>query len=515
MSKKRKYPRSSGVLLPVTALHGPFGIGVLGAEAMEFIDFLSEAGFHIWQILPVEHTSVCFSPYKGISAFAGEPMLIDPRMLLDMRLITRRELSSRAEELDVDKIDYEIIRERQWILLRLAFSRLVDKPYSKFNPFWLDSYALYMALMRKHGDDPWYEWPDKSERSRDAKSLLAAREELAEEIEFNKFVQWLFHIQWKKIKDYAAERGVSIFGDLPIYVSEDSVEVWNNRKLFDADADGNFRATGGAPPDYFSPDGQHWGNPIYNWPLMEKDNFKWWVARIKAAVDRYDIIRLDHFRGFEGYWSIPAGSETARDGKWKKGPGLPLFTTIKDKLGKLPVIAEDLGEIDDDVEALLKETGFRGMRVLQFGFFGEDLHLPHSYSEDCIAYTGTHDNTTLLAWIFEMSQEERERVLIYTGYDGDWTSGGPNCGIVKALVRSVFMSAASIAIVPIQDMLGYGMDTRTNTPGTPEGNWRFRIRDGVLGLIDSKFYADLNKACYRDNPAVDVAKPRKNLRASR
>ena len=507
MSKKRKYPRSSGVLLPITALHGPFGIGVLGAEAMEFIDFLSGAGFHIWQILPAEHTSACFSPYKCVSAFAGEPMLIDPRMLLEMRLITKRELTDRANEPETGQIDYEIIREKQWIILRLAFSRLIGKPYADFKPSWLDSYALFMALKRRYGDDPWYEWPDKGERSHGVKSLRAAKEELAEEIEFNKFVQWLFDIQWRKIKDYAAKRGVSIFGDLPIYVSEDSVEVWNRRRLFDADADGNFRATGGAPPDYFTPDGQHWGNPIYNWPLMEKDNFKWWAARIKAAVERYDIIRLDHFRGFEGYWSIPAGAETAREGKWEKGPGLPLFKAIEEKLGKLPVIAEDLGEIDEDVEALLKETGFRGMRVLQFGFSEDDLHMPHSYTEDCIAYTGTHDNTTLFAWIFDMDPEDRERVLFYTGFGGDWTSGGPNCEINKSLIRSVFTSAASIAIVPIQDMLGYGMDTRTNTPGTPEGNWRFRIRDGALGLIDSGFYAELNKACYRDNPAAEVDDP--------
>jgi len=499
MRQKRKYPRSSGVLLPITALHGPFGIGVLGAEAMEFIDFLSAAGFHAWQILPVEHTSICFSPYKGISAFAGEPMLIDPRMLLEMRLVTKRELTQRGKGLDIDQIDYEIVREKQWIILRIAFSRLKGKPYANFKPFWLNSYALYMALKHRYGDEPWHDWPDEGARSHDSDALRAARVELAEEIDFHKFVQWLFDIQWRKLKEYASKNGVSIFGDLPIYVSEDSVEVWSRRKFFNADAQGNFLAVGGAPPDYFTPDGQLWGNPIYNWKLMAKGNYKWWIDRIREAVYRYDIIRLDHFRGFESYWSIPAGAETAREGKWVKGPGLPLFKAIEETLGKLPVIAEDLGEIDEDVEKLLSESGFRGMRVLQFGFLGDNLHLPHNYTEDCIAYTGTHDNTTLLAWMFELTPEDRKNALFYTGFDGDWTVGGPNCAINKAWIRAVFMSAASITIVPIQDLLGYGMDTRTNTPGTPEGNWRFRIRDKVLKQIDAEFYADLNKASGRDN----------------
>ena len=501
MKPVRKYPRSSGVLLPITALHGPFGIGVLGAEAMEFIDFLSGAGFHIWQILPVEHTSMCFSPYKGISAFAGEPMLIDPRMLREMRLITKRELSDRTKGVDANQVDYEIVHEKQWIVLRLAFSRLTGKPYSDFQPFWLDSYALYMALKRRYGDEPWYDWPDDGLRSHGAKALRAAKEELAEEIEFHKFVQWLFLLQWTKLKEYAAKRGISIFGDMPIYVSEDSVEVWSRRRLFNADAKGNFLAVGGAPPDYFTPDGQLWGNPIYNWKLMQKENYKWWVDRIREAVNRYDIIRFDHFRGFESYWRIPARAETAREGKWVKGPGLPLFRTVESELGELPVIAEDLGEIDEDVVGLLRETGFRGMRVLQFGFLGDEYHLPHNYTEDYIAYTGTHDNTTLLAWMYEASDEDREQALFYIGFDGDWTVGGPNCAINKAWIRSLFFSAASAAIIPIQDMLGYGMDTRTNTPGTPEGNWRFRIREGALGQIDSEFYALLNKVSERDNPA--------------
>ena len=501
MKPKYKYPRSSGVLLSVTMLSGPFGIGVLGEEAFEFIDFLSRAGFHAWQVLPVEQTSESFSPYKCVSAYAGEPMLIDPRMLLEMKLITDEELAERSRGMNADFVDYEIVLEKQMALLRAAFSRLPNKnkPYSGYDPFWLDDYALYMALKGRFGNDPWYEWPDKALRSHNAQAVKKAREELSEEIEFNKFVQWLFDKQWHRLKDYATERGVSIIGDMPIYVSEDSVEVWGRRKLFDADTEGNFLEVGGAPPDYFNPDGQNWGNPVYNWKLMQKEGYKWWVKRLKTTIERYDLLRLDHFRGFESYWSIPSDAESAREGKWVKGPGLPLFEALKEALGDLPVIAEDLGDIDEAVVNLLKDTGFRGMRVLQFGFMGDELHLPHNYTEYCVVYTGTHDNTPLLAWIFELAPEDRERALFYIGFDGDWTVGGPNCAINTAWIRTLFASPASLVVIPAQDLLGYGADTRTNIPGTPTGNWRFRLQKGAIDDIDAGYYAVLNKFTCRDN----------------
>ncbi|MCL2152472.1 MAG: 4-alpha-glucanotransferase [Oscillospiraceae bacterium] len=502
MCLRHNFPRSSGVLLPVSMLHSPFGIGVIGAEAVEFIDFLSASGFHAWQILPLEHTGISFSPYKCVSAFAGEPMLIDPRMLLEMGLATPDDLTERAEGVSVDYVDYNVVRAKQLTLLRVAFSRLNDKPYSRFKPFWLDNYALYMAIKHRFGDIPWYDWPDEELRSHSLPAIRRAKEELSDEIAFNKFVQWLFHEQWARLKEYATRRGVSIIGDMPIYVAEDSAEVWSRRNLFDMDADGSFLAIGGVPPDYFNPDGQLWGNPVYNWSRMRKDGYKWWVSRVKAALERYDIIRLDHFRGFESYWRVPADADSAKEGKWTKGPGMSLFKALEEELGHLPLIAEDLGDITDDVKTLLKDSGFRGMRVMQFGFLGDESHLPHNFNKYSIAYTGTHDNTTMLAWMFELTPEVREQALSYLGFEGDWSVGGPNCAINKAWIRLLFTSTASLAIVPIQDMLGYGSDARTNIPGKPDGNWRFRIRGEALREIDAGFYAALNKTYRRDNSAA-------------
>ena len=488
-------------MLPVTMLHGPFGIGVLGAEAMEFIDFLSEAGFHAWQILPIENMGMSFSPYKCVSAFAGEPILIDPRMLLDMGLITPEELEERAAGLSVDYVDYMVVLEKQWNLLKTAFYRLKDKPYADFNPYWLENYAIYLSLKHRFGDTPWYEWPDDELRLHNKQAVKKAQEELADDLDFHRFNQWLFNKQWSKLKEYATGKGISILGDIPFYVAEDSAEVWSERELFDMDAEGNLLSVGGAPPDYFSPDGQHWGNPIYNWELMKLSDYKWWVLRIKAAIERYDFVRIDHFRGFSSYWRIPAGAKSAREGEWVDGPGIELFEAVEASFEgeELPLIAEDLGDTHGNVDELLAESGFRGMRVLQFGFLGDDKHLPHNYKEHSIAYTGTHDNTTMLAWTYELAAEDRKRALMYVGFEGDWTAGGPNCEVNRVWIRTLFTSGASLAIVPIQDLLGYGADTRTNTPGTPDGNWRFRVRAEALKEIDAGYYAALIKVTCRDN----------------
>ena len=502
MKVNHEYPRSSGVLLPVTMLHGPFGVGVLGAEAEEFIDFLSEAGFHAWQVLPVEHTGEGFAPYNCVSAFAGEPMLIDPRMLLDMGLVTQEEIDEREAGMNPDSVEYELVSEKQLSLLRAAYSRLSGKPYSKFNPFWLENYTLFMAIKHHFEDTPWYEWPDEGLRSHDAAAMKKASKDFEDEISFYRFVQWIFNEQWKKIKAYAAKHDVSIIGDMPFYVSKDSAEVWSRRELFDCDIDGNVPAVSGAPPDYFTPKGQHWGNPIYNWKLMKENGYVWWTNRIKAAIERYDIVRIDHFRGFESYWRIPAEAPDASFGAWAKGPGKALFKALENALGKLPVIAEDLGDIGDSVEKLLKATKIRGMRVVQFGFLGDERHLMHNFPEDSIAYTGTHDNTTILAWLFELRPEDREKALFYLGFNGDWTVGGPNCAINQAWIRALFMTVSSIVVVPIQDLLGYGADTRTNTPGTIEGNWRFRAKKEALMEIDTAFYKDLNATFGRDNSPV-------------
>lgn len=512
MSLIRKYPRSSGVLMPITSLHGPFGIGVLGTEAMEFVDFLRDAGFHAWQILPVEHTGMCNSPYKCISAFAGEPMLIDPRMLLEMGFISEEEFFERRDGVSDVFVEYPTVRTKQWDVLRKAFSRAKDMPsaveaYNEFNPFWLDQYALYMALYLKNDYHPWFQWVEDELRSHDKAALEAFAKENAEELQFHRFVQWLFDMQWQKLKEYANSQGISIIGDAPIYVAESSVEVWCRRELFEADADGRFAAIGGVPPDYFTPEGQCWGNPIYNWKMLEKENYKWWTRRLKATLERYDMVRLDHFRAFDSYWRIPGTSDTAKDGKWVKGPGMSFFKAVYKELGdlSLSVIAEDLGIIDSNVIELVKQTGLRGMRVLQFGFLGDDMHQPHNFPEESIAYTGTHDNTTLLAWLFALDPEDRKRALFYIGFDGDWYIGGPNCEVVKAWMRALFMTSSSLAIVPIQDLLGYGSDTRINTPGTATDNWRFRIRAGVLSDIDAEFYRQLHKAYQREDGVMEFA----------
>ncbi|MCL2425771.1 MAG: 4-alpha-glucanotransferase [Oscillospiraceae bacterium] len=509
MTIKRKFPRSSGVLMPLTTLYGPFGIGVMGKEAREFIDFLSDSGFHGWQILPIEHAGMCNSPYRCISTYAGEPMLIDPRMLLDMGLITESELSARTQGMNEAAVDYEVVREKQWEILRLAFSRISDKPYRNFNPFWLDEYALFISARHYFNNEAWFNWSHEGLRSHDLDALNEYRQKLSNDIEFHQFVQWLFDLQWNELRSYATKKGIAVIGDTPIYVSDDSVEVWSRRDLFNGDAEGNFDAIGGVPPDYFSPDGQRWGNPIYNWDLLKKENYKWWIDRLKGSLDRYDVVRLDHFRGFEQYWDIPGDAPTAKTGKWEDGPGIALFNVLEEALGdlSLSIIAEDLGIIDDRVEQLVKDSGFRGMRVLQFGFLGDDTNMPHNYAEETTAYTGTHDNTTLLAWFYELSEEDRKEALFYTGFDGDWTIGGANSPIIKQWIRTLFMTSSSLTVVPIQDMLGYGADTRTNIPGTSSGNWRFRIRKGVLEEIDKDFYIELHRTFQREDP-VKSFKPK-------
>jgi 4-alpha-glucanotransferase len=425
-------------------------------------------------------------------------------MLVDMDLISSDELFNRIEGVDWSKVDYELVRTKQRALLKTAFYRLDGKrPYSEFEPFWLEDYALYMAISQKYNDHPWFMWPDRSLRARDAGALKIVKEELREDIEYYKFIQWLFDKQWKEMKKYAKERNVTIVGDMPIYVSWDSVEVWSRRDLFNMDADGKYPTVSGVPPDYFSEDGQRWGDPVYNWKLIKKENYKWWIDRVKHSIERYDMVRIDHFRGFANYWEIPYESKTAKKGKWVKGPGIEIFEEMEKALGPLPVIAEDLGIIDEEVFELMKKTGYPGMRVMQFGFEDSDYHCPHSFTDQHIAYTGTHDNTTMLAWLFDLEPEVRERVLLYFGFEGDWYEGGPNSPISKAWARTLFTSGAKLAVIPIQDLLGYGADTRTNTPGTlGSGNWSIRIRGEALHQINVGYYKALIKATYRDNPLI-------------
>jgi len=482
-------------------LPGPFGLGVMGTEAYAYIDILHRSGFSAWQMLPVEHLGVCFSPYASVSAFAGEPMLIDPRGLLDMGLITQDELSARMHEMQADFIDYPRAHGAQWKILRTAFSRLNgSRPYAEFCPFWLDDFALYMALREHYGNMSWDQWPDKKLKRHDPDSIAAATLQFSAEMDFFRFVQWLFDLQWRKLKSYAKACGVALIGDMPIYISADSADVWSRRDLFKANADGTLPKVSGAPPDYFNPNGQRWGNPVYNWSALRREDYAWWTSRMQAAMERFDLIRLDHFRGFDRYWAIPADCPDGRGGIWVRGPGIALFHAMEQKLGKLPIIAEDLGTIDEGVATLLKKSGFPGMRVLQFGFDGDGGHLPHQYTENTVAYTGTHDNTTLLAWMFELDEATRERALFYLGFDNDWTIGGARSPINRAWIRTLYQSRAPLVVIPIQDILGYGADTRTNTPGTIGENWKFRIRAEALAEIDCAYYHALGRV-YGRNPS--------------
>jgi 4-alpha-glucanotransferase len=381
------------------------------------------------------------------------------------------------------------------ILLRAAFSRLserVREDVVRYNPFWLEDYALFMAIKEQYDLSPWYDWPDEALKRCAPQALERARREHRSMIMFYRFVQWAFEAQWKEFKAYANGKGVKLVGDIPFYVSEDSAEVWSRREMFATGDDGEFLAVAGAPPDYFNPDGQLWGNPLYDWEYMDKEGYTWWTGRVQSALEHNDFVRLDHFRGFESFWSIPAGSKSAKAGAWVKGPGIKPFQAMKKALGEIAVIAEDLGFIGPEVEALLADTGFPGMGVLQFAFLGDDRHLPHRYGENHVAYTGTHDNTTLLAWMYEMQPEDRAKALFYCGYEGDWGRGGPNCGICRAWIRVLYMSKAYMVVVPIQDLLGYGADTRTNVPGSPEGNWRFRVTQESLDQIDVGYYKRLS-----------------------
>jgi 4-alpha-glucanotransferase len=497
--------RAAGVLMPITMLPGPCGIGVLGREARAFIDFLREGGFSLWQFLPTEHTGASFSPYKCLSAFAGEPMLLDPRYLAEKGWVTGAELALRFADLDIYAIDYEKVQAKQDALLRKAFGRLSPAELAAvqdYNPFWLEEYALFMALKERFGFLPWYEWPDRTLACRQEAALAQARKELAGAMAFYRFVQWLFDRQWQELKAYAAQAGIALMGDLPFYVSEDSADVWSQREMFALDDEGRFLAVAGAPPDYFNPEGQRWGNPLYDWTYMRRNGYNWWIQRMAHALARCDLMRIDHFRGFESYWRIPAEEDTAKGGKWVKGPGLAPFQVMARALGPLPVVAENLGDIGPEVERLLARSGFLGMGVLQFGFLGDTRHLPHRYGKLTAAYTGTHDNTTLLAWMMELHQAQREEALFYCGFTGDWGQGGPNCGLCQAWLRLLYMSQAALVVAPIQDLLGYGRDTRINIPGTATGNWRVRVTAEALGEIDLGYYRALAQAFDRGGSLV-------------
>lgn len=479
-----RFPRSSGILLHPTSLPGPWGIGDLGPAAYSFVDFLHAAGQSLWQILPLGPTGYGDSPYQCFSAFAGNPLLISLDALIQKGLLGYDEVVSAAAErhLSLDTVHYGEVMEFKLPLLWRAYERMqegaipeVGEAFQTFkhdHAAWLDDYALFMALKDAHGGQPWNSW-EPALRQRDPDALAQARQAHARAIDWQQFLQFLFFRHWARLKAYANEHGIKIIGDAPIFVAFDSADVWAHQQRFFLDAHGNPSVVAGVPPDYFSPTGQRWGNPLYRWSTMASDGYAWWVARLRASFSQVDILRLDHFRGFAAYWEVPATEETAMNGRWVKGPGADLFAHLERALGHLPIIAEDLGLITPDVHALRDQFDFPGMKVLQFAFGEpENPYLPHYHVPNCVVYTGTHDNNTSVGWFQDLSEPEREQVRAYLGRDG--------ADIAWDLIRLALMSVADLAIVPFQDVLRLGADARMNTPGHLGQNWAWRFRSEAL-----------------------------------
>lgn len=477
------FPRSSGILLHPTSLPGRFGIGDLGPEAYCFVDFLVETYQQLWQVLPLGPTGYGDSPYQCFSAFAGNPLLVSPEILIEDGLLPPSAVNS-VPSFPEDNVDYGSVIEFKKSLLRKAFenfeaqaSQVQEEEFNVFcqqNGFWLDDFALFMSLKDAHNGAAWTTWaPDIASRQPEAMSQWT--QTLAEYIRAHKYFQWLFFSQWWALRKYANERGIRIIGDVPIFVAHDSADVWAHPELFYLDEQGKPTVVAGVPPDYFSATGQLWGNPLYRWDVMAQDGYTWWIERVRATLSMVDIIRLDHFRGFEAYWEVPGTEDTAVHGRWVKGPGAALFEAIQSALGQLPIIAEDLGVITPPVVALRERFGFPGMKILQFAFATgvAKMDKPYLYPRNCVVYTGTHDNDTAIGWFTGSSTpEERENALKYLGTDGHefhWD-----------LIRLALSSVADVAIIPLQDVLGLGTEARMNYPSRASGNWRWRFRRQML-----------------------------------
>ncbi|HWR65037.1 MAG TPA: 4-alpha-glucanotransferase [Bellilinea sp.] len=477
-----KFERASGIILHPTSLPGPDGIGDLGPEAYRWINFLTDTGCRLWEILPLGPTGYGDSPYQCFSAFAGNPFLVSPALLLEQGLLTRGDLSDRPD-FPIDQVDYgEAI---QWKL------KVLDRAYIRFNQtlhpglwveyglfktaqsFWLKDFALFMAIKESYGGVSWENWPQPL-RKRNPKALETFMRNEAQALERHMFRQFLFYHQWGELKKYANSRDIKIIGDIPIFVAYDSADAWSHPELFYLDDDGRPTVVAGVPPDYFSPTGQLWGNPLYNWTAHQDSEYNWWVERFKSTLQFVDIARLDHFRGFAGYWEIPYGLPTAEIGRWVRGPGRDFFEVVRARLGELPIIAEDLGVITPDVVALREEFNLPGMKVFQFAFSSDssDPFLPHNYHQQCVAFTGTHDNDTALGWYQTAPEEERDFIRRYLAR--------PGVDIAWDMIRAVWSSVAVFALAPLQDVLSLGPEARMNLPGRAYGNWGWRMHPNAL-----------------------------------
>lgn len=486
--------RGAGILMHIASLPGEYGIGTLGKEAFKFAEFLETSGLKYWQILPLGHTSYGDSPYQCFSAFAGNPYFIDYDILREEGILREEDYKNENYGNNPEKIDYGAIFESKNKVLKRAYENFkkgnlkelaqkVEK-FKEENSFWLEDYALYMALKNHFNLVSWEKWPDDIKK-REPEAIQKYKESLKDEIEFWSFVQYLFFEQWNALKDYTNSLGIEIIGDIPIYVAEDSVDAWSAPENFKMDLkEMKPLFVAGCPPDMFSETGQLWGNPIYDWDAMKKNNYKWWISRIKESLKLYDIVRIDHFRGFESYWQIPYGELTAVNGKWVKGPGMSLFNAIKEELGEINVIAEDLGFLTDEVKEFLAETGYPGMKILEFAFGGGDSeYLPHNYIKNCIAYTGTHDNDTFLGWFEKTgSKKEVRNAIRYLGLNEE---EGYNWGFI----RGIWSSVADTAIAPMQDFLNLGHEARVNLPSTLGINWQWRAKkEDINENLANKIY---------------------------
>ena len=479
--------RTCGILFPVSSLPSRYGIGSFSQEAFRFIDFLHDAGQGCWQILPVGPTGYGDSPYQPVSAFAGNPYYISLEKLTEDGYLLQQECEERNWGTDLERVDYGALYENREAVLRIAFRRFSEKlekdeelragwdAFRKKEKDWLDDYALYMTIKALEGGKAWTDWQEDL-RIRDRKTLDDIRRREAEQISFFCFLQYMFAVQWDELRSYAAEKQVRIIGDIPFYAAMDSADAWSRPEVFCMDEDHRPVSVAGCPPDAFSPTGQLWGNPVYDWAALKKTGYDWWIRRMERSLELYDVLRIDHFHGFEQYYAIPAGDETAEHGTLHKGPGMAFFRELKKRLGDVPVIAEDLGTVTEENKKLLEETGFPGMKVLQYAFTSWDsIYLSHRHEKNCVVYTGTHDNTTARDWVEALSDGERDYVRRYINSEN--TDYGR---FVWDFIREAYRSVADLCIIPLQDYLVKGKEARINEPGTAQDNWQWRLLPGFL-----------------------------------
>ena len=484
--------RSCGILLPVFALPSPYGIGTLGQAAYDFVDFLRQAGQSWWQMLPLGPTGYGDSPYQSFSSYAGNPYFIDPDLLRRDGLLTAQEIASLAWGSDPARVDYAALYENRFVLLQKAAERgwARDRTevqlFARQNAQWLPDYALYMAVKRHFDEKPWTQWPDEAIRLRKPEAMAQYRQMLASDIRMFTYSQFLFFRQWNALREYAHKQGVGIIGDLPIYVSMDSADVWAEPAFFQLDSNGFPTETAGVPPDCFSRDGQLWGNPLYRWEAMKADGYGWWIRRVDGAAKLYDMLRIDHFRGFESYWAVPYGDTTAKNGHWVKGPGMDLVQVLLNWFPQMQFIAEDLGFLTPEVRELLADSGLPGMKVLEFAFDSREpsSYLPHLYTPHCVCYTGTHDNAPLPAWKEEADPDDLALAVQYLGLNEE---EGFHWGVLRGGMSSV----AELFVAQMQDYLGLGAESRINTPGEPVGNWQWRLHPGQLTAALSRRMAHM------------------------